>query len=95
MSGVPQRSVLRPILFCVYINDLQEGLTCNILTFADDTTLFRKTKGIGDKQKLQDDIDKLVRWSEKLHIVFNFVKCQCLHTGPRNTGMNYEMGGSK
>ena len=55
---------------------------------------FRKTKEIGDKQKLQDDIDKLVRWSEKWQMLFNFGKCKCLHTGPGNTGMNYEMGGS-
>ena len=44
---------------------LEEGVTCNILKFADDTKLFRKTKEIGDKQKLKDDIDKSVRWSEK------------------------------
>ena len=54
----------------------------------------RKTKEIGDKQKLQDDIDKLVRWSEKLQMLFNFGKFKCLHTGPGNTGMNYEMGGT-
>ena len=46
-------------------------VTCSILKFADDTKLFRKTKEIGDKQKLQDDIDKLVRWSEKLQMLFN------------------------
>ena len=94
LSGVPQGSVLGPILFLVYINDLEEGVTGNILKFADDTKLFRKTKEIGDKQKLQDDIDKLVRWSEKWQMLFNFGKCKCLHTGPGNTGMNYEMGGS-
>ena len=37
-----------------------------ILKFADDTKLFRKVKEIGDKKKLQDDIDKLLKWSEKL-----------------------------
>ena len=65
-----------PILMLVYINDLEEGvgLTGNILQFADDTKLFRKTKEIGDKQKLQDDIDKLVRWSEKWQMLFNCVK---------------------
>ena len=66
LSGVPQGSVLGPILFFIYINDLEEGVTGNKLKFADDTKLFRKTKEIGDKQKLQDDDnDKLVRWSEK------------------------------
>ena len=46
------------------------------------------------EQKLQDDIDKLVRWSGKWQISFNFVKCKCLHTGYGNTGMNFEMGGT-
>ena len=89
-----QGSVLGPILFCVYINDLEEGVTCKILKFVDDTKLFRKAKEIGDKQKLQDDIDKLVKCSEKWQMIFNFEKCKCLHTGPGNTGMNYEIGGT-
>ena len=80
LSGVPQGSVLGPILFLVYINDLEEGVTGKILKYADDTKLFRKTKKIGDEKKLQDDIDKLVRWSEKLQMLFNFAKCKCLHT---------------
>ena len=94
LSGVPQGSVLGPILFLVYINDLEEGVTGKIFKFADDTKLFRKVKEIGDKQNLQEDIDKLVKWSEKLQMLFHFGKCKCLHTGPGNTGMNYEMGGS-
>ena len=65
---MPQGSVLGPILCLVYINDLEEGVTGKILKFGDDTKLFRKTKEIGDKQKLQDDNNKLVRWSEKLQI---------------------------
>ena len=83
-------SVLGPILFFVYINDLEEGVTGKIMKFADDTELFRKV----DKQNLQDDIDKLVKWSEKWQMLFNFGKCKCLHTGSTNTGMNYEMGGT-
>ena len=55
---MPQGSVLGPILFLVYINDLEEGVSGKILKFADDTKLFRKVKEIGDKQNLQDDIDK-------------------------------------
>ena len=73
--------MLGPVLFLVYIDDLEGGVTHN----ADDTKLFRKTKEIGDKQKLQDDIDKLVRWSEKWQMLFNFGKCKCLHSHGQET----------
>ena len=43
-------------------------------------------------KKLQDDIDKLVRGSEKWRMLFIFEKCKCLHMAPGNTGMNYENG---
>ena len=94
LSGVPQGTVLGPILFVVYINDLEEGVTGKILKFADDTNRFTKTKEIGDTKKLQDDIDTLVKWSEKWQMLFNSGKCKCLHAGPGNTGLNYEMGGT-
>ena len=61
LSGVPQGSVLGPMLCLVYINDLEEGITGKILNFSDDTKLFTKTKEIGDKQNLQHGIDKLVK----------------------------------
>ncbi len=57
---MPQGSLQWPILFLVYINDLEEGVTGKILKFADDTKRFRKTKEIGDKHNLQDDIDSQV-----------------------------------
>ena len=69
-------------------------MTGKLLKFANDTKLFRKVKEIGDKNFLQGDIDKLVKWSEKWQMLFNFGKCKCLHTGSGNTGMNYERGGT-
>ena len=92
-SGVPQGSVLGPLLFLIYINDLDDDITSKVLKFADDTKLFRKIKQNGDYEHLQDDLDKLIKWSEKWQMLFNFSKCKCLHTGHRNEDVHYTMGG--
>jgi hypothetical protein len=55
--------------------------------------LFRKNKQDGDYQHLQDDLDKLIKWSEKWHMLFNFGKCKCLHTGHGNEDVRHTMGG--
>ena len=60
-----QGSVLGPILFLIYINDLDDDITSKVLKFADDTKVFRKIKSDADRQHLQDDLNKLIEWSEK------------------------------
>ena len=92
MSGVPQGSVLGPILFLIYINDLDDDITSKVLKFADDTQVFRKIKSDADRQHLQDDLNKLIEWSEKWQMLFNFGKCKCLHTGHGNEDAQYTMG---
>ena len=59
MSGVPQGSVLGPILFLIYINDLDDSITSKVLKFADDTKVFRKIKSDADRQHLQDDLNQI------------------------------------
>ena len=60
-------------------------MTCSkILKFADDTKVFRKVTNDTDKQSLQDDLDKLVKWSKKLQMLLNFGKCKCIHIGHGN-----------
>ena len=89
LSGVLQGSVLGPIQFLIYIhiyiyiyiNDLEDDKSSKVLKFADDTKVFRKVTNFTDKQSLQDDLDKLVKWSEKWQMLFNFGKCKCIHIG--------------
>ena len=54
--------------------------------------MFRKVNTDGDKQHLQNDLDRLVKWSEKLQMLFSCGKCKCLHTGHGNLDVNYIMG---
>ena len=61
LSGVPQGSVLGPILLLIYINDLEDDISSKVLKFSDDTKVFRKVTNDTDKQSLQDDLDKLVK----------------------------------
>ena len=94
MSGVPQGSVLGPILFLIYINDLDDDITNKLLKFVDDTKVFIKIKSVADRQHLQDDLNKLIEWSEKWRMLYNFGKCKCLHTGHGNEDAQYTMGGT-
>jgi len=64
-SGVPQGSVLGPLLFLIFINDLDEGINCKILKFADDTKIFKKVRNSTDCNQLQANLDKLVLWAQK------------------------------
>ena len=92
LSGVPQGSVLGPILFLIYINDLEDDISSKVLKFADNTKVFRKVTNDTDKQSLQDDLDKLVKWSEKWQMLFHFGKCKCIYIGHRNMDEEYKMG---
>ena len=94
ISGVPQGSVLGPLLFLVYINDLEDGIKSSILKFADDTKMFRKISNTGDTRQLQEDLDVLIQWSKKWQMLFNVEKCKVMHIGnPKDPKANYFMQG--
>ena len=56
-------------------------ISSKVLKFVDDTKVLRKVTNDTVKQSLQDDLDKLVKWSEKLQMLFNFEKYKCIHIG--------------
>ena len=94
-SGVPQGSVLGPILFLVYINDIDEGLTCIISKFADDTKIANTVYSNDQAKEMQANLDKLSNWAKTWQMRFNTDKCKVLHIGYRNEEASYFMDGSQ
>ena len=84
-SGIPQGSVLGPILFVIYINDLPEVVHKDtfIYLFADDTKAFRHIKDQQDQIQLQKDIDNMVKWSNTWLLKFHPEKCIMMNIGSR------------
>ena len=84
-SGIPQGSVLGPLLFVIYINDLPDVVDklTFVFLFADDTKLFRRIKSTADVLILQSDINKLNDWSKKWLLKFHPDKCVAMHIGNR------------
>ena len=81
ISGVPQGSVLGPILFLIYINDIVENLSCNAYLFADDMKLFSGITSDLDINKLQTDINTISTWTDKWLLKLNAQKCKTMMVG--------------
>ena len=91
ISGVPQGSVLGPILFLIYVNDIPEIVNCSIKMFEDDTKLFRTVKSIDDCKILQNDLNTLSQWTNDWLLSFNVDKCKVMHIGKNNPKLDYTM----
>ena len=77
-SGVPQGSVLGPILFLLHLNDLPNGISSGVRLFADDAIVYRTISDPSDCQTFQEDLDKLSNWEKTWLMEFNASKCEVL-----------------
>ena len=78
VSGVPQGTVLGPLLFLIFINDLSLKVSSTTRVFAVDSLLYRRIKSPEDAQILQEDIDKLQEWEKDWQMSFNASKCEVI-----------------
>jgi len=88
MSGIPQGSILGPVLFTVFINDLPEVVSSATKVFADDTKVYNSPD---NSNILQEDLNKLKAWSDLWQLYFNTDKCKVLHIGKNNPLKDYYM----
>ena len=77
-SGVPQDTVLGPLLFSLYINDISTDIDSEIRLFADDCVCYREIKDTEDTLKLQKDIDQLGCWARRWGMRYQPVKCNMM-----------------
>lgn len=77
-SGIPQGSLLGPLLFVIYIDDLPDNLFCRNLGYADDFKVFRQIKTQADCHTLQSDIDRLKDWCVRNDMDLNIDKCSVI-----------------
>ena len=78
LSGVPQGTVLGPLLFSLYTNDITEDIDWELRLFADDCVCCREIKDTEDTVKLQEDIDRLGCWARSSGMRFQPVKCNIM-----------------
>ena len=94
-SGVPQGSVLGPLLFIIFVNDIDDKIKTKMLKFADDMQMVGMV-GIQEEIDLsRKDLKNLVGWAREWQMLFNLDKCKVMHIGRNNEMAKYEMNGKE
>ena len=81
LSGVPQGSVLGPLLFLLFVNDLPDWIKNSMRMFADDVKIWNVIRTDAGDDSLQEDLNSLARWSSKWLLKLNSSKCKVMHIG--------------
>lgn len=90
ISGVPQGTVLGPLLFLAYINDLPNCVISYVRLFADDLILYRYITSSNDCDILQEDINSLCNWEKTWQMKFNITKCFIMHVTHKKSFINHQ-----
>ena len=92
LSCVPQGSVLGPLFFVVYINDLPDTSLCEMKLFADDSKLLSVINNQVDVRNMQRDLVAVTEWTKQWGMRLNLEKCKVLHFGRNNPKASYILG---
>ena len=92
VSGVPQGTILGPVLFLLFINDLPSCVKNTIKLFADDCKVYKPISTVDDCVSLQDDLNSICAWTRNWQLAFNKDKCVVLRVR-KNTDFTYSMDG--
>lgn len=90
-SGVPQGTVLGPLLFTMFIADVPDLLDNYIAMFADDTKIYQIVEDLDSGGNLQDDLERLEAWANTMQMIFHPDKCKVMHLGSNNPRQAYTM----
>jgi len=89
MSVAPQGSVLGPVLFNIFVNDMDSGIECTLINFANDTRLCGEVDTLEGRHATERDFDRLERWDL---VKFNKAKCKVLNMCQGNPKHKYRLG---
>ena len=91
-SGVPQGTVLGPLMFLLHINDIGDNVSKGtyIKLFADDCLLFREIDSLSDAERLENDLQSLVKWSKTWQMSFNVKKCPTLKVCKKKNPIHFQ-----
>ena len=87
-SGIPQGSILGPVLFTIFINDLPEAISVNCKVFADDIKIYDDSR---NHKNIQEDLYKMQKWTETWNLYFNVSKCKVMYMGKKNPKADFYM----
>ncbi|GAB0176341.1 mitochondrial enolase superfamily member 1 [Grus japonensis] len=94
-NRVPQGSILGPVLFNIFISDLDDGIQYTLMKFAGGTKLNGEVDTSEARVTVQEDLDRLEEWANKKFMKFNKDKCKVLHLGKHNPGVQHRPGSTQ